>query len=105
MTTAAGDRERRIVEVLLALRPGEVTTYGGVADTAGHPKQARLVGHILATTDVDVPWWRVVDAAGRLRAYDVGEQAALLGEEGVQVVDGRVRDAPIGRFRRRPKRP
>ena len=103
------ERERRILDVLLALREGEVTTYGDVADTAGYPKLSRLVGRILATTDVEVPWWRVVNASGRLRAHDVREQTALLRAEGVDVREGRVRNAPSGRFSRRtrlePKRP
>jgi methylated-DNA-protein-cysteine methyltransferase-like protein len=94
-------RERLIVGVLLALGPGEVTTYGDIADTAGYPGHARLVGRILSTTEVEAPWWRVVDAAGRLRAPDPVEQATLLRSEGVIVTDGRVVDAPIGRFRRR----
>ena len=97
-------RERRILGVLLALREGEVTTYGDVADTAGYPKLARLVGRILATTDREVPWWRVVNASGQLRAHDVREQTALLRAEGADVRDGRVRNAPSGRFSRRPPR-
>ena len=105
----AEERERRILDVLLALREGEVTTYGDVADTAGYPKRSRLVGRILATTDVEVPWWRVVNASGQLRAHDVREQTALLRAEGVDVREGRVRNAPSGRFSRRirpaPKRP
>ena len=105
----AEERERRILDVLLALREGEVTTYGDVADTAGYPKLSRLVGRILATTDVEVPWWRVVNASGQLRAHDVREQTALLRAEGVDVREGRVRNAPSGRFSRRtrpaPKRP
>ena len=97
-------RERRILDVLHALREGEVTTYGDVADTAGYPKLSRLVGRILATTDAEVPWWRVVNASGQLRAHDVREQTALLRSEGVDVRDGRVREAPSGRFSR-PTRP
>jgi len=92
------ERERRIIDVLMALGEGEVTTYGDVAEVAGYPKHARLVGRILATTAVEVPWWRVVDAAGRLVASDPDLQAALLGEEDVVVRDGRVRSAPVGRF-------
>ncbi len=105
MTAPAADRERRIIDVLMALREGEVTTYGDVADVAGHPKQARLVGRILATTELDVPWWRVVNASGRLVAGDPLLQAQLLREEGVEVRDGRVRDAPSGRFSRTAPRP
>jgi methylated-DNA-protein-cysteine methyltransferase-like protein len=93
-------REREIVEVLLALGEGEVTTYGDVAEVAGHPRQARLVGRILATTEEDVPWWRVVSAAGRLVSGHPGVQAGRLREEGVVVRRGRVVDAPIGRFAR-----
>ncbi len=100
MTTEgeAAEREGRILDVLLALGEGEVTTYGDVAAVAGYPKQARLVGRILATTDVEVPWWRVVAAGGALRAGDPSLQARLLRDEGVVVRHDRVRDAPIGRF-------
>ncbi len=92
------ERERRIVDVLMALREGEVTTYGDVAEVAGHSRQSRLVGRILATTDLDVPWWRVVNASGRIVSGHPDEQRALLRSEGVTVVDDRVRNAPIGRF-------
>ncbi len=94
------ERERQIVDVLMALREGEVTTYGDVAEVAGHPKQARLVGRILATTDADVPWWRVVNAAGRLVAGDPMLQSQLLRDEDVVIDDGRVTEAPVGRFSR-----
>jgi len=93
-----GERERRIIDVLLALQPGEVATYGDIADTAGYPKLARLVGRILATTDVDVPWWRVVNSAGRLVPGNERVQTRLLREEDVVIRGGKVRSAPHGRF-------
>jgi methylated-DNA-protein-cysteine methyltransferase-like protein len=96
------DRERRIVDVVLALVPGEVTTYGDIADVAGYPRRARLVGRILATTSLDVPWWRVVDVTGRLVPGNEREQAQLLRAERVVVRGGRVKSAPIGRFTLRP---
>ncbi len=92
------ERERRIIDVLVAFQPGEVTTYGDVADVAGYPRHSRLVGRILATTDIDVPWWRVVNVAGRLVPGHESVQAALLLEEDVLVRGGRVRSAPMGRF-------
>jgi methylated-DNA-protein-cysteine methyltransferase related protein len=101
----SAERERQIIDVLMALREGEVTTYGDVAQVAGHPKQARLVGRILATTQVEVPWWRVVNAAGRLVAGDPHLQSQLLRDEGVQIAGDRVTDAPIGRFSRSTPRP
>ncbi|MGA9276068.1 MGMT family protein [Ilumatobacter sp.] len=98
MTDERVDRARRIIDVLMSLGEGEVTTYGDVAAVAGYPKQSRLVGRILGTTDVEVPWWRVVNAAGVIRASDPALQAQLLAEENVVVRDGRVVRAPIGRF-------
>ncbi len=92
-------RERRIIDVLMALQPGEVTTYGDIADVAGYPKLARMVGRILATTDADVPWWRVVNSSGRLVPGHEPEQTAQLLEEDVIVRNNRVRSAPCGRFR------
>lgn len=93
-------RERRIIDVLMALDEGEVTTYGDVAEVAGYPKQSRLVGRILSTTTLDVPWWRVVNAQGRIRVANPALQAELLAEEDVLVAGGRVMDAPVGRFAR-----
>jgi methylated-DNA-protein-cysteine methyltransferase related protein len=95
---SAADRERRIVDVLMALQDGEVTTYGDIAATAGYPRNARLVGRILQTTRVEVPWWRVVNVTGRLVPGHEREQRSLLLEEGVVVRHGRVVAAPVGRF-------
>lgn len=93
-------REQRIVDVLMALRDGEVTTYGDVAHVAGYPRNARLVGRLLGTTDADVPWWRVVNASGRLVSGSPRLQTELLVAEGVIVREERVIDAPHGRFSR-----
>ncbi len=93
-------RERRIIDVLMSLGEGEVTTYGDVADVAGYPRQSRLVGRILRETTLDVPWWRVVNAEGRIRTSNPALQAELLVAEDVLVAGGRVLDAPVGRFRR-----
>lgn len=96
-------REQRIVDVLMALHDGEVTTYGDVAEVAGYPRNARLVGRLLGATDVEVPWWRVVNASGRLVSGSPRLQTELLVAEGVIVREERVIDAPLGRFsRRRP---
>lgn len=82
--------EERVRRVLLALRPGEVVTYGEVAEEAGHPRAGRAVGNLLAR-DEDLPWWRVVTSTGRLVPGHETEQAARLRAEGVTVRDGRVR--------------
>ena len=98
MPDPVAERERRILDVLRALQPGEVTTYGDIAETAGYPNHSRLVGRILQTTDIEVPWWRVVNAAGRLVPGAEREQTALLVEEDVIVRNGYVHSAPHGRF-------
>lgn len=95
----------RIVDVVMALGPGEVTTYGDVAADAGAPRDARLVGRVLADaggdpTAPEMPWWRVVNARGRLVPGSERDQRALLSAEGVSVGDGRVVAAPVGRFAR-----
>jgi methylated-DNA-protein-cysteine methyltransferase-like protein len=92
------DRDQRILDVIRALSEGEVVTYGDIAEDAGYPKRSRLVGHILATTDEDVPWWRVVNSVGRLVPGHEREQSQILRSEGVKVSDGRVRRARFGRF-------
>ena len=92
------ERDRRILDVIHSLREGEVVTYGDIADDAGYPKRSRLVGHILANTDEDLPWWRVVNSVGRLVPGHERQQAAQLRAEAVTVVEGRVRKARYGRF-------
>ena len=101
MTKPAASRHADIIAVLLALREGEVVSYGDVAEAAGLPGRSRLVGHLLAAApgDVDLPWWRVVNAGGRLVPGHESEQARLLGGEGVVVsAAGRVVSSPFGRF-------
>ncbi|MDO8362421.1 MAG: MGMT family protein [Actinomycetota bacterium] len=92
------ERDERIIDVIRSLREGEVVSYGDIADDAGYPRMSRLVGRILATTDEELPWWRVVNSAGRLVPGNEREQTALLKAEGVRVEEGRVRAAPVGRF-------
>lgn len=87
---AGSSFEPRVVAAIRRLRPGEVATYGEIAEEAGYPRAARAVGSVLARTE-GLPWWRVVRADGRLAASDPDEQARKLSEEGVAVVGRRVR--------------
>lgn len=97
---SSADARSRIVAVVMALNVGEVVSYGDIAEVAGMPGRARLVGRILAESQTDMPWWRVVTANGRLAPGLEAEQSLLLGGEGVVVRAGRVAMAPLGRFRR-----
>jgi methylated-DNA-protein-cysteine methyltransferase-like protein len=87
-----------ITAVIASLVPGEVVSYGDVAHDAGRPGAARAVGALLASTDVELPWWRVVRSDGRIVTHKAGRQAELLRAEGVVVRRGRVVAARIGRF-------
>jgi methylated-DNA-protein-cysteine methyltransferase-like protein len=81
--------EDAVLAVVRSIPPGQVTSYGDVADEAGFPRAARAVGTLLRTTTEDCPWWRVVGWDGRLRAPDTQRQAELLAAEGVRIRSGR----------------
>jgi methylated-DNA-protein-cysteine methyltransferase-like protein len=84
----------RIFRVVRHIPKGRVATYGLVARLAGRPGAARMVGWALSALpeDSDVPWWRVLNAAGRisLSGADHGSvvQRALLLREGVKFAPG-----------------
>ena len=81
--------------VVRSVPAGEVITYGEIALEAGHPGQSRAVGKVLALGDDDptepLPWWRVVNAAGRLVPGHEEEHRRRLVAEGVAVGDRGVR--------------
>jgi alkylated DNA nucleotide flippase Atl1 len=80
-------------DVVAALAPGEVVSYGEVARRAGQRGAARAVGGFLAEHGGDLPWWRVVRADGTIAVHKARDQARRLRAEGVEVVGGRVVDA------------
>ena len=85
-----------VYEYLKTVPRGKVVTYGMIARAIGHPRASRQVGNALHRnpTPVVIPCHRVVNREGRLApAFAFGgvdKQAALLREEGVEVVDGYV---------------
>jgi methylated-DNA-protein-cysteine methyltransferase-like protein len=85
---------RRIHRIVRHIPKGRVGTYGVVARLAGRPGAARTVGWALSALpeDGDVPWWRVINAAGRisLSSHDHGAvlQRALLLREGIRFAPG-----------------
>lgn len=75
-----------VLTVVRSIPAGTVLSYGDVAAEAGRPGAARAVGSILRSTpDDDVPWWRVVNAAGRISSPSPERQARLLGVEGWRI--------------------
>ena len=92
------DREARIAAIVERIRripPGRVQTYGGI-----DPKAPRLVGQVLATTRLKLPWHRVMGAGGKITlpmARHGKEQRRRLLREGVEVsASGRVDLARFG---------
>jgi methylated-DNA-protein-cysteine methyltransferase-like protein len=57
-----------IWQVVAAIPPGRVATYGQVAQKAGLPRAARRVGYALRglPNNTRIPWHRVVNAQGRI---------------------------------------
>lgn len=79
-----------IYAVVRQIPPGQVATYGQVAELAQLPGQARLVGYALyrVPPESDIPWHRVINAKGTVShsALRLGTdylQQALLEAEGI----------------------
>lgn len=71
---------------------GAVTTYGDVAAALGSPRVARHVGWALAAcAEDDVPWWRVINATGRISGRGEVPRAAL--QQALLEGEGHVFDA------------
>lgn len=61
------ERYRRILQVVAAIPPGRVMSYGEVARRAGFPRGARLAAAALrGANEPGLPWHRVVRADGRI---------------------------------------
>lgn len=85
-----------IWQVIGAIPIGRVATYGQIAELAGIPGGARMVGRCLSQLpgDSQLPWFRVINASGKISlpvdSEGYKKQHALLQEEGVVVLNGRV---------------
>jgi methylated-DNA-protein-cysteine methyltransferase-like protein len=94
-SVAASKPEYAAIERVIASIPrGRVSSYGEIAQRAGLPGRARLVGRVLGESDVELPWHRVLRSSGQ-SAFPPGsrgfrEQSQRLRAEGVVVVNGRV---------------
>ncbi len=98
-------RFQQIWKTVQAIPPGTVASYSQVADLAGLPGRARLVGKALGKVpdDMQVPWYRVLRADGKI-AFDPASEIAqrqkgLLQSEDVVVLNNRVK---LARFQWQP---
>jgi methylated-DNA-protein-cysteine methyltransferase-like protein len=79
-----------VYAIVRQIPPGKVSTYGRIAQMTPVPRGARGVGWALAGLGPaqarEVPWWRVINAAGRIsNEYHAALQRELLEAEGVEV--------------------
>ena len=79
-----------IYALVRAIPYGKVLNYGRVSDLLGVPQGARAVGWAMSALrygDQGVPWWRVINAQGRvsIKGSPAGaiEQRARLEAEGI----------------------
>ena len=98
----------QVYEVIRRIPRGRVTTYGRVAAMLGRPNAARAVGYALRasgrrrrgeTRAADLPWYRVINSAGRISLPNMrggaDRQAELLRAEGVVVSDDLLIDLSV----------
>jgi len=94
----------KVVEIVKTIPEGTVVSYGQVALMAGVPRAARQVGWILHHFGDQVPWWRVINNAGRISTkcleHPANMQKILLEKEGVNVTVSLKID--IEKYRYRP---
>lgn len=84
-----------VYQVVRAIPPGRVTSYGAVARCIGTGMSSRMVGWAMHAAPPDVPAHRVVNRNGLLsgkHAFGEGRMQALLEAEGVVVEHDAVRD-------------
>ncbi len=85
----ARDFTGSVLDVVGAIPPGRVMTYGDVAAVLGS-RAARTVGQVMARASEGVPWWRVVRASGHVASGHEAEAIAILEREGCALVQGAV---------------
>lgn len=89
-------KAEQIWHTVLRVPRGQVASYGLIADLAGLPGRARMVGRVMqfAPEEMRLPWYRILRSNGQL-AFAPGSESArlqtgLLQEEGVVVLNNRV---------------
>lgn len=79
-----------VLDVVVLIPRGRVMTYGTIAEVVGDQLGRggpRQVGQVLARAGSDVPWWRVVNAAGRPPRALRSRALAALRSEGCPLSD------------------
>ncbi|MFJ1457605.1 MGMT family protein [Nocardia wallacei] len=88
MATTDAEIER-VRELVAAIPPGRVATYGDIAAAAGL-STPRTVGWIMRTDAADLPWHRVLRANGTPAPHLAHRQLRQLAAEGCPIRGDRV---------------
>jgi methylated-DNA-protein-cysteine methyltransferase-like protein len=105
---------QQVYRIVRSIPPGKVMTYGSIAALIPCPEgydplsytriRARWVGYALKACPEDVPWWRVVNAKGRVSlrmGHGPHIQPLMLEEEGIQLEDGKI--IPLNQYLWKPE--
>jgi alkylated DNA nucleotide flippase Atl1 len=89
MAPITEDQVERVRALVASIPAGRVSTYGDIASVAGL-SSPRIVGWIMRTDSLDLPWHRVITASGRPAKHLTTKQLELLRSEGVLASDGKI---------------
>ena len=89
MAPITEDQVERVRALVASIPAGRVSTYGDIASVAGL-SSPRIVGWIMRTDSLDLPWHRVITASGRPAKHLTTKQLELLRAEGVLASDGKI---------------
>ncbi|WOG26782.1 MGMT family protein [Endozoicomonas sp. 8E] len=82
--------------ILTKIPEGKVVTYGQLANMAGAPGYARVVGNIMKQlpSGSGLPWHRVINSKGQISfpvtSAKYQQQQSLLESEGITFLNGKV---------------
>ncbi len=81
------DYRRRVYDIVRAIPPGHVMTYGQIAEILGEGYTPRTVGYVMHAADESVPWQRVINSQGACSTGRIvlppDKQQRLLEAEGI----------------------
>lgn len=89
MAPITDDQVERVRALVASIPAGRVSTYGDIA-AAAKLSSPRIVGWIMRTDSLDLPWHRVITASGRPAKHLTTKQLELLRAEGVLASDGKI---------------
>jgi methylated-DNA-protein-cysteine methyltransferase related protein len=89
MAPITDNQVERVRALVASIPAGRVSTYGDIA-AAAKLSSPRIVGWIMRTDSLDLPWHRVITASGRPAKHLTTKQLELLRAEGVLANDGKI---------------